>query len=92
MSEPVDRTWMDRASCRDADTLLFFPDHGDVPPEAKALCDECAVRSDCLAYALGMGEDARGVWAGTSERMRRRMRRTSGLRRSQSPPKEAVGW
>ncbi len=92
MIEPADRTWMDGARCRDEDTNLFFPDHGDVPAEAKALCDECEVRSECLAYALSMGEDARGVWAGTGERMRRRMRRTSGMRRNQSPPKEAVGW
>ena len=92
MIESEDIAWMGRARCRDEDTALFFPDHGDVPPEAKALCDECPVRSDCLAYALSMGEDARGVWAGTGERMRRRMRRTSGLRRNQSPPKEVVGW
>jgi len=86
VTERPDREWMARANCRDSDTELFFPDHGDVPPEAAALCQECEVRSQCLAYALGLGEDARGVWAGTGERMRRRMRRTSGLRRDRKDP------
>lgn len=81
-----DREWMDRAACRDADTALFFPDHGGVPPEAAALCRGCDVRPECLAYALRMGDDARGVWAGTGERMRRRMRSAARLRAGRKAP------
>jgi WhiB family redox-sensing transcriptional regulator len=81
-----DRQWVGRANCRNADTDLFFPPDGEIPAEVAAMCRECDVRRECLAYALGMGEDARGIWAGTGERMRRRMRSAGGIRRSRIEP------
>jgi WhiB family redox-sensing transcriptional regulator len=51
--------WRFRGSCRDKDNTLFFPlteDDGEEPPypspEAKAVCDLCPVRHECLEYAL----------------------------------------
>jgi WhiB family redox-sensing transcriptional regulator len=43
--------------------------------DAKALCAVCPVSADCLTYAL---PEARlmGVWGGTSERERRRIRKS----------------
>jgi WhiB family redox-sensing transcriptional regulator len=43
---------------------------------ARAVCEACPVRRDCLAYALSAPELV-GIWAGTDERERRRMRRVS---------------
>jgi WhiB family redox-sensing transcriptional regulator len=37
---------------------------------AKAICDLCAVRGQCLKFALQRGE-AHGIWGGTSESERR---------------------
>jgi len=37
---------------------------------AKAICDLCAVRGQCLEFALQRGE-AHGIWGGTSESERR---------------------
>ena len=37
---------------------------------AKAICDLCAVRGQCLKFALQRGE-AHGIWGGTSEAERR---------------------
>lgn len=66
--------WRERANCTDADTELFFPADGMDAAEAKALCRGCEVRESCLHYALTIPE-TKGIWGGTSERERRRMRR-----------------
>lgn len=46
---------------------------------AKALCDTCPVRLQCLDYALKWAEQ--GVWGGTEPHERRRMKRMLGLDR-----------
>lgn len=45
---------------------------------AKAICNECPLVKDCLAYALQY--DEMGIWGGTNERERSRIRRASGIR------------
>ncbi|MGE5285703.1 MAG: WhiB family transcriptional regulator [Micromonosporaceae bacterium] len=70
--------WASRGACRDAEPDLFFPITSAGPgqvqiAEAKAVCARCAVRAQCLAYALETGQDC-GVWGGTSEEERRAMR------------------
>lgn len=72
---PVSEQWMRRAACRRVDTGLFFPNsQEEVTPEAKAVCAGCPVREPCLQYA--MVNDLAGIWAGTSQRQRRRLRRS----------------
>lgn len=71
----ADIEWMANAACAGVDPDLFFPERGDSTREAKALCRRCDAQSDCLDYALTQGERF-GIWGGTSERERRRMRRT----------------
>lgn len=51
-------------------TEAFFAN--DVTP-AKRICLGCPVQRECLEYAVDNGEA--GVWGGTSERERRRIRR-----------------
>lgn len=67
--------WRDDAACRTAPTYLFFPQRGDVwsVALAKQICARCAVRADCLDYALAAHETV-GIWGGTSEQERRRLR------------------
>ncbi len=65
--------WRDRAQCRGVDPDLFFPETGEPGTEAKRVCWGCAVREECLAYALDNREKF-GVWGGLSEAERRRMR------------------
>lgn len=67
--------WKSMAACRGVEPDLFFPfDPGrDVGKEAKEICDGCKVRQICLEFALQNGEKY-GVWGGTSERTRKRMR------------------
>ena len=71
--------WTERAACRDAPPDLFFPvsDVGaaqDQIAEAKQICAGCPVRFECLGHALDRGE-ASGIWGGTTEHERRRLRR-----------------
>jgi WhiB family redox-sensing transcriptional regulator len=67
--------WMDRARCRTLSPAEFFPSDGVGVEVAKRVCAECAVRADCLEYALTYRID-HGVWGGCSERERRRILRS----------------
>jgi WhiB family transcriptional regulator, redox-sensing transcriptional regulator len=70
--------WMSRGACRQADPELFFPIAAGIGPAAlqvaaaKAVCDSCAVRSDCLSYALAAMPE--GIWGGTTLDERRAVR------------------
>ena len=72
-------SWRAVSSCRDTDPDLFFP-VGTTGPAleqiaaAKAVCDSCEAKSPCLEFALTTNQDS-GVWGGTSEEERRKLRR-----------------
>ena len=75
----ADYAWRTDASCRDTDPELFFPigTTGVALAQietAKAVCGECPVRADCLEFALSTNQDS-GIWGGTSEEERRKLRR-----------------
>ena len=70
--------WLAGAACLSADPDLFFPVSSAGPSvgqtaQAKAICARCRVRPECLRFALATRE-AHGVWGGTSEEERRRLR------------------
>ena len=67
-------TWQDRALCAQTDPEAFFPEKGGSTREAKRVCRSCEVRAECLEYALEHDERF-GIWGGTSERERRRLKR-----------------
>lgn len=66
--------WDLRAACRGTDTSLFFPGERDLEAsrDAKAICATCEVRDECLEEAIVNREH--GIWGGTTERDRRRIR------------------
>ena len=72
--------WRDVAACRDTDPDLFFP-VGTTGPAieqieaAKAVCRQCDAMSQCLEFALETNQES-GVWGGTSEEERRRLRKS----------------
>ena len=66
--------WHARAACRGMGVDAFFPERGQSTEAAKALCAACEVRAECLEAALG-DVTTQGVWAGTSERGRRELRK-----------------
>lgn len=70
------RDWQAFAACAETDPEAFFPAKGAPTAPAKAVCARCFVRQDCLAYALANPElTSFGIWGGTSERQRRRLRK-----------------
>ena len=66
-------SWWNLRRCAGLPTSLFFPTQGEDSQQAIAVCNLCPVRAACLRYALDNGEQW-GVWGGTSERQRRRLR------------------
>lgn len=67
-------SWQEYALCAQTDPEAFFPEKGGSTREAKAVCDMCDVREQCLQYALD-NDERFGIWGGMSERERRRLKR-----------------
>jgi WhiB family redox-sensing transcriptional regulator len=83
-----DGGWRDRAECRNLDTNLFFPngESGDaaaLADAAKSVCTVCAVRTECLEFALDTNQPS-GVFGGLTEDERRSLRRRRARDRHQA--------
>jgi WhiB family redox-sensing transcriptional regulator len=70
--------WRDGAACRSTDPELFFPaGTTGVAVEqidaAKTVCRSCPVREQCLEFSMVTNQEA-GIWGGTTEDERRKMR------------------
>lgn len=70
--ELLEPAWHQHAVCRGVDPDLFYPGRGHSLAGPREVCAGCPVQTQCLD--AGMGERF-GVWAGTSERQRRGLRR-----------------
>lgn len=73
-SEHDPLAWQADALCSQTDPEAFFPEKGGSTREAKKICSQCSVRSECLEYALA-NDERFGIWGGLSERERRRLKR-----------------
>jgi WhiB family redox-sensing transcriptional regulator len=86
--------WMWRGACRHADPELFFPVAAVPGPAArqveaaKAVCDPCAVRANCLSYALEVMPE--GIWGGTTLEERYALRRRSFRVQASAQPRETA--
>lgn len=67
----AEREFMLRGACLGIDPDLFFPEDLKGVNDAKQVCRGCAVRRECLEYALKHNEP--GMWGGESERERERI-------------------
>lgn len=71
--------WRDRSNCGDLPTSIFFPENAQsdkVWDRARAICSECEVRVECLAFALSYEEleDRWGMYAGLTPNERNLIR------------------
>lgn len=66
--------WQADSLCAQTDPEAFFPEKGGSTRDAKRICAECTVSSECLEYAL-QNDERFGIWGGLSERERRKFRR-----------------
>jgi WhiB family redox-sensing transcriptional regulator len=77
-----DEDWRADAACASpgVDPELFFPDRGEQwkAAQARQVCAGCPVTAACLHEALtgpqAHGQDTTGIFAGTSQQQRRRLR------------------
>lgn len=56
--------WQTDALCREYRDVAFVPARGQPSGPAKAVCDRCLCRAECLAYALD--DPLAGVLCGTT--------------------------
>lgn len=80
--------WWSLAACQAVDPDLFFPMSATNPARrelaaAKAVCERCPVRAECLQYALAAGQ-VQGIWGGTSEEERRLLRQRRAKARARA--------
>lgn len=66
--------WVDDALCAQTDPELFFPEKGGNSLVVKRICAKCQVKDQCLEWALTNNEKY-GIWGGTSEHDRRKLKR-----------------
>jgi WhiB family transcriptional regulator, redox-sensing transcriptional regulator len=66
--------WAEQALCTQTDPEAFYPNQGQSPQRAKAICTLCPVENSCLEFALRNNENF-GVWGGCSEREREVLRK-----------------
>lgn len=71
--------WRQAAACRNIEPELFFPVGAtgtavNQIDAAKRVCDQCGAAEPCLEFALATNQES-GVWGGTSEEERRKLRK-----------------
>lgn len=66
--------WTRQANCHGSDPDLFYPGRGVSADPARAICQDCDVRLNCLEFALENNETV-GIWGGTNDKERRAIRR-----------------
>jgi len=76
--------WADQGACRGEDQDLFFPQprkDGGIDPadvaRVRPICQACPVFTACHAWAVE--HESEGIWAATSPKDRRRLRKAMGL-------------
>lgn len=66
----MDLTWKVAGACRFANADMFYPTSESDAGQAKAVCDSCRVKGQCLEHALTVREPE-GVWGGATFAERR---------------------
>ena len=64
--------FQDNANCLEADTNLFFSELKSKVVKAKALCNACVVKNECLEFALDLNIEY-GTYGGLTETERKNL-------------------
>ncbi len=92
MSRP---SFHEDAACREAPlSVTWFPGRGQSTAPAVKICASCLAADECLVWALDHGDDLQGIWSGTTQRQRQRMRRAGLATHAVHSPYRLVpsGW
>jgi WhiB family redox-sensing transcriptional regulator len=76
--------WLGAAACKGRNSTMFFPPtSGETRAErhmrenmAKAICQTCTVRPECLQHAV-TNDERYGIWGGLNDLERRSLRRSA---------------
>ena len=80
IADDQDVAWRKQAECVGHPTELFFSEHPTVMAEAKAICERCPVRSECVTEGLALGHRYdQGIRGGLSANIRNRVLRRGTL-------------
>ena len=79
-AQRIEENWQLKAACRGPQAAVFFPpaqferkeDKLHRERRAKDICTSCAVRRECLDYALSIREP-HGIWGGLNELERKQL-------------------
>lgn len=74
--------WTTYANCKGLTYKMFPKAHKDISyiPEARALCEACPVKKECLEYALEFPvADMHGIWAGMTSRQLQTEQKRRGI-------------
>lgn len=71
--------WRLDAGCLAEPPAMFYPHAGESAAPAKAVCGECRVAEECLAWAIRTGEQ-QGIWGGLTYRERNQLLAERGER------------
>jgi WhiB family redox-sensing transcriptional regulator len=82
--------WHAQAACRGMAPETFVVPIGAPTAPARAICEGCSVRGECLSYALA-DPSLQGVWAGTTAQERRTMRQLGRASARPAYSRERVG-
>ncbi len=72
--QSIQESWQRFAACKGPYAELFYPpntterreEKSNRESDAKSICAECTVKSDCLEYAIEINETY-GIWGGLNE-------------------------
>ena len=73
----MNERWWEEAACRGTVPVdAFFMEHGRYPSACQEACHHCPVYLECFDWALR--HENHGFWAGTTPKMREKIRRQRG--------------
>jgi WhiB family redox-sensing transcriptional regulator len=86
--------WRSAGACLSADPDLFFPISTTGPAQeqiarAKMICAGCAVRQECLEFAV-THDPLYGIWGGTTAEDRQRERRRKRRRAAAAAARRSI--
>lgn len=73
--------WRAEAKCLGLDSDIFFPIYEKDEARAKQICGNCLVKDQCLESVLFQA-NTEGIWGGTNEQERRRIRKRRRLKKA----------
>jgi WhiB family transcriptional regulator, redox-sensing transcriptional regulator len=80
----------EEGNCRDVDTNIFYPEHGESFQAAMKMCSNCPVRRDCAEWATV--NDEWGCWGGLTDEDRKIIRSHRPGSKRNGGPLEPEPW